>query len=327
MPSIKQRVCLMRAHKAICRYDNRLIESLADLEIDHIIPEGLPPEELIAVLKRLNKEDLEINSYYNWFPVHRWCNSPKSDILLPDSSLHYLLAIAASKVPAVREEEAKFDRQARANDVLARVARQIELGALSKEAAITFLQGTPITSPSRADPTILGFSINLAEATVTDPRFDLPGEALMELDNDESTEPGFSPESLQAELEDSLRVLNALTVTSEPVHNNGETLSIRYAVWLLNLDLLPAKFPNAWRLLEVAPFSEIYPAQDASTLIDRAVILKSNEVIVDRDSNDPLAYRYCPICASPDLHRSGATTEKDVTYYIRCNNCGWGEAF
>jgi hypothetical protein len=317
----------MRAHKAICRYDNQLIESLADLEIDHIIPESLPADELIALLRRLNKEDLDINSYFNWFPVHRWCNNQKSDILLPDASLHYLLAIAASKEPAVRAEEAKFDRQARANDVLARVARQIELGALSKEAAIAFLEGTPIATPSKADPTILGFSINLAEATETGPRFDSPGETLMQLDDDESTKPCFTPASLQAELEDSLRVLNALTVASQPVQNNGETLSIRYAVWLLNLDSLPTKFPNAWRLLEVAPFSEIYPGGDASSLIYRAVILRRNELIVDQDSPDPLPYRYCPNCGQRKFHRSSIATEKENFYSIRCSSCGWGETF
>lgn len=327
MPSIKQRVSLMRAHKAICRYCNRLIESLADLEIDHVIPESLPSDELAVLLKRLDKEDLDINSYFNWFPVHRSCNNPKSDIVLPDASLHYLLGIAASKEPAVREEEAKFDRQARANDVLARVVRQIELGALSKDAAIAFLEGTPTTSTSKADPTILGFSINLADATETDPEFDSPGEILMELGNDEPTGPGFSPASLQAQLEDSLRVLNALTVRSEPVQNNGESLSIRYAVWLLDLDLLPRKFPNAWRLLEVAPFSEIYPGQDASTMVDQAVILKRNELIVDRESHEPLAYRYCPNCASSKLHRYSHIPEKEEIYYIRCGNCGWGESF
>jgi len=326
-PTIEQRVSLMRAYKAICPYDHRIIESLADLEIDHIIPESLPAEELTALLKRLNKENLDINSYFNWFPVHGTCNRSKSDTLYPDTALHHLLAIAASKVPVVREEEARFDRQARSNDALARVARQIELGALSKEAAVAFLQGTPITSSSKADPTILGFSINLAEAAVTDSRFDSPGETLMELDDDECTEPGFSPESLQAELEDSLRVLNALTVKSQPVENNGETLSVRYLIWPLNLDLLPEKFPNAWCLLEVAPFSEIYPGQDPSALIDQAVILKRNEVILDQASPDPLPYRYCPNCASSQFQRSSIGTEKDHFYRIVCSNCGWSEVF
>ena len=36
MPTIKQRICLMRAHNSICRYCNLPIENLAVLEIDHV---------------------------------------------------------------------------------------------------------------------------------------------------------------------------------------------------------------------------------------------------------------------------------------------------
>jgi hypothetical protein len=317
----------MRAHKAVCRYCNDLIETLADLEIEHIIPESLPQDELAVLLTRLDKKHLDINSFFNWLPVHRSCNNAKRDTVAPDASLHYWLMIAANKVPAVREEEAKFDRQAQANDGLARLARQIELGTISREAAIAFLQGTPLAAASKADPTILGFSINLADATETDPKFDPLGEILMGTGEGNLPGANSSPESLQAQLEDSLKALNALTVKPEPVQNNGETLSIRYAVWLLNLDLLPKKFPNAWRLLEVAPFSEVYPGQDPSTLVDQAIILKRNELIVDPGSDNPLPYRYCPLCASTDLHRGSRTTEAEEIYYIYCGNCTWAEMF
>jgi hypothetical protein len=227
----------------------------------------------------------------------------------------------------VREEEAKFDRQARANDALANVVRQIELGSISAEAAVAYLKGTPITAPPKSDPTILGFSLNLADATAAGPGFDSPGEALMDIGDDEPTTPGSGPESLIAQLEGSLRVLNALTVKPEPIRDNGETLSVRYAVWPLNLDLLPSKFPNAWKLLEVAPFSEVYPGGDASTLVDRAIILKRNELIVDLSSDDPLAYNYCPVCASTNLRRGSHTTQDEIIDYINCGDCGWGEVF
>jgi hypothetical protein len=327
MPSIKQRVSLLRAHKGICPYDNQLIESLADLAIDHIIPKSLAADQLAHLLKRLNKEDLNINSYFNWFPTHQICNSRKGDTVHSDAALHHYLQIAKEKEPLVREEEARFDRQARASGLLATVARQIELGFLSKEAAVAFLEGAATPPSSNADPTILGFSINLAEATATDPQYNSPGETLMTIGDEETEVPSFSPESLQMQLENALQVLNSLIVTSETVQNNGETLSIRYAVWLLDLDLLPARFPNAWQLLEVAPFSEVYPGQDASTLVHRAVILKRNELIVDSGSNDPLPYRYCPICASQDLHRTSNATREEEIYYINCGNCGWGEKF
>jgi hypothetical protein len=325
MPSQKQRVALMRAYKSVCRYCNKLIESLAELEIDHIIPESLDKDDLKNLLKRLSKEDLDINSYFNWFPVHRSCNNPKSDTVLPDASLHYLLGIAADKEPAVRAEEAKFEQQARGNDALGKLAHQIELGVLSKGAAIAFLQGTPTNPAYKNDPVILGFSINLADAVGTGSEFHLPGDMLLNLDDDELTGSGPNLASLQAQLEDSLKVLNALIAKAE-YQNNGETLSIRYAVWLLNLDLLPKKLPNAWRLLEVSPFSEVYPGQDASILEDQAVILRRNELIIDRNSDHPLPYRYCPMCASRKLYRGSRSTQEEWIYYVTCSDCGWAEA-
>lgn len=146
----------------------------------------------------------------------------------------------------------------------------------------------------------------------------------MEVDDDEPSTPGFTPGSLQAQLEDTLKTLNALIVPSEPVQNDGKTLVIRYAVWLLDLDLLPTKLPNAWRLLEVATFSEVYAEKDPSGLVDQAIILKRNELIVASDTEEPLAYRYCPRCASPNLHRTSHTLKDDMIYYIWCD-CGWAE--
>src|SRR4051812_3144094 len=79
MPSIKQRVSLVRAYKGICPYCNQPIASLADLEVDHIIPESLKESELKPLLGRIGFPTLQINSYRNWLPVHGYnCNLRKS---------------------------------------------------------------------------------------------------------------------------------------------------------------------------------------------------------------------------------------------------------
>jgi hypothetical protein len=101
----------MKALNSICRYCNLPIENLAVLEIDHVIPESLTPEELSPLLARLGNPHLDINSYFNWFPIHNMCNRYKSDDVLPDEALHVLLARAAKKVPDVLAEEERFDRQ------------------------------------------------------------------------------------------------------------------------------------------------------------------------------------------------------------------------
>ena len=79
MPSIKQRVSLLRAHKGICPYCNKPIASLAELEIDHILPESLSQDKLNEVITRIGMPELKINSYRNWLPVHGYnCNRKKA---------------------------------------------------------------------------------------------------------------------------------------------------------------------------------------------------------------------------------------------------------
>jgi hypothetical protein len=317
----------MRAHKSVCPYCNNLIEDFAGLEVDHIIPNSLQGTALAELLTRLGKPDLELESYFNWFPAHRKCNNRKGDDILPDASLHFYLGEAARREAAGRREESVFLRQQRANNTLAKLVRQIEIGALSKNAVVAYLNGVPITSSSKADPTILSFSINLAEARTTDRLFGPAGEVLMQFgENEEADWASFLPESLETELKASLEVLDALLFRTER-ENNGETLSLRYAIWPLNLDLLPEAFPNAWRLLEVAPFSEIYPGQDANSIVDRATILKSNDLLLDLESDEPLPYRYCRECGSNNFDRSMKTTPKENIYRIRCRECGWAEEF
>jgi hypothetical protein len=318
----------MRAHKAVCPYCDELIELLADLEIDHIIPESLSNEALTTLLKELGKPDLDIQSYYNWFPSHPWCNRRKRAIVPAKTSLHFWLMIAENKVPSVLEEERKFERQARANDALAAVARQIETGALTIGIVNAVLSRTQLPAARKFDPTILSFSIHLAKVKPSDPKYDSPVEILLNQDTADAQGAAFSAETLESELKDALSGLNALIVRSEEIQNSGETLSVRYAVWPLDLDRLPERFPNAWELLEIAPFSEVYPNSDPGELMDKAIILRRNELIIDYDSHDPLAYRYCPNCgtSSEKLHRISYAIGDETIYLIRCD-CGWAERF
>ena len=81
-----------------------------------------------------------------------------------------------------------------------------------------------------------------------------------------------------------------------------------------------------WKLLEIAMFSEVYPNKDSEDLINKAVILKRNEILIDRDSDEPLACKFCPLCASTVLHKSSHQRHDETIYVIRCD-CGWAESF
>ena len=318
----------MRAHKSTCFYCKKLIESLELLEIDHIIPEHLEQTKLDEVLTKLGKPDFEVNSYFNWVPAHRGCNGDKSDWVFDEGTLRFYLELVRKKEPAVREEEERFNREAIIKDSLARVREQIEAGTLPKDTAIAFLEGSSQPEHSKADPWILSFSINLAKSKTPAAEFASVGEILMASDPEKmAPDTNDIPAALIRELESAFLGLNVLVVQSEAPTNNGETLSVRFAVWLLDLDRVPDKWPNRWKLLEIASFSEVYPDQNSDVLSDRAAIIRRNAVLLDEGSNDPLNYRYCPECSSTKLSRSSHNTPKETIYFIKCKACGWGERF
>src|SRR6266567_186635 len=168
-PSRTQSIALWRAYDEICVYCSRPIESLAVLEIEHIIPRHLceRPDELLTLLNRLGVPDLEINSYFNWLPVHgRPCNREKGGQVLPDSTLLHYLGIVRQKIDRVDEEERKIRRQALNRNALTPLVQLIEDGYLSKQEVISFIEvAMPgATEPRNSDPLVLSFSVNVTEA-------------------------------------------------------------------------------------------------------------------------------------------------------------------
>jgi 5-methylcytosine-specific restriction endonuclease McrA len=80
-------------------------------EVDHIIPESLKdrPEDLRRVLKQLGLEEtFDLNSYLNWMPSCRRCNSDKSDFVL-EQITHTLVLLQRAKTRAPKAE--KFARR------------------------------------------------------------------------------------------------------------------------------------------------------------------------------------------------------------------------
>jgi hypothetical protein len=315
MTTVKQRIALLRAHESHCAHCHDLIVSLADLEIDHIIPEsyGKKPAELAALLARIQRPDLQLNSYRNWVPVHgEKCNRKKSDKLLPDHVLEMQLQFALLKEPRVLEEEQSFDRQLRSRDALSHLTRLIELGEVSKAEVMRFIEKAEITPQKRSEPTVLAFSVNVAKALAAQHAGTLPpeGPALYSY--------------LEDSLEEALTKLDALVIRSEAPERNGETVSMRFAVWLLDLDRLPSTFPTQWEMLGIAPFSEVYTGQDPEDLLARAVVTKRDELVLGEPSDAPLPYSRCPNCGRSDFHQTSQSSLRGTTYYAWCD-CGWGE--
>lgn len=70
---------------------------------------------------------------------------------------------------------------------------------------------------------------------------------------------------------------------------------------------------------------EAVSGQKPSKNLIKAIVKKYNELIYDSNSENPLAFKACPLCGSDKLQHSSATDyQHDETYYfIECRDCGW----
>jgi hypothetical protein len=263
-----QRIALWRAYGEICIYCDRPIDSLAALEIDHIIPQNLSsrPDDLQVLLNRLGRPKFEINSYLNWLPVHGYsCNLRKGGKIPPDSSLLHYLDVACQKFERVVEEEKKIRLGARNRNALIPLLHLIEDGQLSKAEAISFIElAAPKPAVRKSEPLLLAFSINVFNA--------IEAGVLPE----DVANPPYLYDWLEDELEDVLYNYRGLFLRAAKTQSErkGEAVSVRYAFWLLDVDLLPEQLPYGWELLEVAPWSEIYPREDPDELFAQATPAK-----------------------------------------------------
>lgn len=314
-PGHTQAIALWHAHNELCPYCNNPINSFAVLEVEHIIPEKMldTPVELMALLEQLGMPDLDLNSYRNWLPVHgRPCNRRKGDQQLPIPTLLNYLNLAARFENKVLQEEQKLKKQSLSNKAFDPILHLIEIGDLGKDEVIAFINSAvPNASrPRKSEPLVLSFSMNMNALKE-------PGRL-----------PQYAPETpmlydwLIGQLRDALRISGGLFSAIEDARNR-ETVSIRYASWMLDLDRLSLPLPFGWELLEVMPYSEVYPGSDSEDFFAQGVAAKHKELTIDESSSDPFPYKRCPTCTSPKLARSSVRVDQDNVPFIFCTVCGW----
>ncbi len=73
--SEEQKVSIWRADGEKCFYC-RIPVSYSDLQVDHIVPEKVPAEELLK-LQPILPPSFDINSIPNWVTCHQGCNIRK----------------------------------------------------------------------------------------------------------------------------------------------------------------------------------------------------------------------------------------------------------
>ena len=236
----------------------------------------------------------------------------KGDDILPIPTLLNYLNLAAKFEEQVLQQERKLKKQALSNKAFDPIIHLIEVGDLSKDEAIAFIRSAvpSATRPRKSEPLVLSFSVNVNALQE-------PGRL-----------PQHAPETpmlydwLIGELQRALRTTGALFAAIED-DRNGETVSIRYASWMLDLDRLSLPLPFGWELLQVGAYSELYPGSDSEDLLAKGVAAKHKELTIDESSSDPLPYKRCPKCTSSVLERDTVRVGQDNVPFIFCTVCGW----
>lgn len=141
--STLQRLTLWRSFGERCAYSAEPL-SYRDLHIDHILPERLIelPEEMQRLIENLGLgAEFEINSYFNWLPVHGKFNRQKGQLLFDEPTARFYLSLARERYPRTVELEARYKRQMMQGKVLLPLGAAIESGVLSPTEAIQYVHG------------------------------------------------------------------------------------------------------------------------------------------------------------------------------------------
>lgn len=302
------RTVLWNSNGKRCIYCTELI-LFYDLEIDHIIPQTTSEQELDVIKKKLNlSSDFNINSFYNLVPTHHNCNNRKSSKIFSDNSLRYYLELWKDKVDKIELSYNKMLQHSQNEKLLTQIGIAINNGQLNLNEIVSFVNDSCKSPEKELEPIIISCSINISQ--------------YMEEQNMDANYIDIC-DDLENELLDNFRSDTTLIYKQTESERNGETLSVRFAVWNIDLHKLNKLIPNPWEILEVTSYSEIYD-DSWKGIFDESIVDKYNSVIYDE--NDPIfGLSKCPNCGYKELDKSSATDyEGDEEYYfIKCPKCDW----
>jgi hypothetical protein len=287
------RVSLWKANGQRCLYCGELIE-YRELEIDHLIPESTDAGEF----KRI-REDLCLDATFtlqdirNLVPTHHDCNRKKRDTQFNSSSLRYYIGLWTDKQKRIQVELHKFEEAASRDELLSRLAHQVEIGTLSRSEIDALLNS--IATPKQrveAFPTVVSFSQVCSQLDVVE------GEV----------------KSVLTKLRG---VFKRPLILAEPWSFSGETLSVRFAIWNLDVDKLEKIDLGKWELLEVDAASDIY-GLDSARALGEAINESYNIFYAEKNG--------CPECGGK-VTMSGSSSESGELAIATCEQCGWEDYF
>lgn len=237
--SESEKVAIWTADGKKCFYDGAPI-LYSDLQIDHVVPEGIS-EGNLSELRPLLLKNFEINSIENWVTCHQGCNCRKGVFLFETNALLYYLQMAKRRAAKVRKILEDF-HIARDNDkLLSTLAVRMEQGHLNPAVVLSVIRNIPETPQRVNDPWVIAFGTNFLDA--------LPEDA-----------PGRDPELsdwLIKRLDRDLAATGAIfrIIGDE---RSGENVSVRCAFWVFDFDRIQEGVDFCWDVLAVQKYSELF---------------------------------------------------------------------
>lgn len=146
-----ERTAIWMAHSKKCIYCGESIQ-FRDLEIDHILPASLEdePQKLISLKETLGlSQEFDINTAYNFVPVHDWCNKKKTNRVFAECNLRFFLEIAQGKLETIEKLIAGLKLKDTKESLLGRVQKAFVSGIMEYGDlidAVSEVKGFPLST-------------------------------------------------------------------------------------------------------------------------------------------------------------------------------------
>lgn len=302
------RTALWRANKCKCFYCEEHI-TFVDLWVDHLIPERTMHSRINYYIQHLNlPATFTINSPLNLVPSHHGCNRRKSDQIYSDANLRFYFECWAAKQLLISHELDRLRQKASIDKLLTNVAAQIEAGHITREEVIHYLPENTLPQLS-SEPIVISFGVSAEELLGYSKSVESKNLNYIELcDKLESHLAGIIHQTV-----------SSLSVETEPSCRDGETLTLRYAFWNIDIEVFYDIDIYPWVILEIAPFSEIYDS-DWDEFFPRAIVQTYHSILRTQD--------ICPRCGSNKIsHKCYPDPHRDELWHVsECQECGWLDA-
>jgi len=230
-----------------CIYCHNIVE-WRDFEVDHILNESLgqESERLDALLHDYGlSNDFRINDFENLACTHKQCNRAKADTTFDKSRALYFLTIAEDKAKLVRKAQRALERGNNVTKVGAQLRALIESGKITpREIADFALSVTRNADIGLNNPIVVCFGISIEDLQHDHP--ELMFDVILNVD------------WLESDLASELRAKLGTRIELLESQFNGETLSVRFAIWDFDLDKFDTVNLKWWEVLESGLHTQIY---------------------------------------------------------------------